>query len=221
MAITVVDLTEARKRVALILNAGPDDGTYATVSSEQMKYADGEVTDAILETDLEVVRAIVSTLGHGYRGYYLASSADLNYGDSIIAHPGKVGHVDIKVGSDYLAGILAPSLEAIQKWASDTTLHPVATCRGRYYITEDFKVFFIGDKARVQFITDVVKTAACQSPIIYTATVIRGAVGLLGKDGVDMGMIQNYYAQFQRDLEIIGQGASAVPALDLFKRAIG
>lgn len=221
MAITVVSITECEKRVAMILNAGPDDGTYAVASTDQQKYAPGEITDAILEADLEVVRTIVSTLGNGYRGNYLAASADLNYGDPIVAHPGKVGHVDIKIGAAYVAGILAPSLEAIQKWALDTTLYPTASCAGRYYITEDFKVFFIGDKARVQFITDIVKTAACQAPIIYTATVIRGAVSLLGKDGVDMGMIRDYYAQFQRDLEIIGQGASAVPALDLFKRAIG
>lgn len=218
---TVVSITECEKRVAACLTAGPDDGTYASASTDQTKVTAGEITDAILESDLEVCRTIVETPGNGYRAQYLANSADLNYGDSVGAHPGKIGHVDIKVGSDYLAGILAPSLEAIAKWKADTTLFPTASARGRYYITEDHKVFFIGDKARVQVITDIVKTAACQAPIIYTASVIRGAVSLLGKDGVDMGMIQNYYAQFQRDLEMIKAGAAAVPALDMYKRAVG
>lgn len=221
MPFVPVLLAEVQKRVAKILVADPDDGSYAVATTDQMHYAPQEITDAILETDMEVLREILSTLSNPYRVNYLANSADLNYGDTIPFHTGKIGHVDVKIGANYVPGILAPSLEAISRWAADTVLFPTVDCAGRYYITEEHKVFFIGDKIRVQVPSDIVVTGACQSPQNYTATVVRGSVSLLVKDGTDENLLQNMYAQYQRDLEMIRQGANAVPALDLFKRAVG
>lgn len=221
MAFVPVLLADVEKRVAAILVAGPDDGSFAAASADQMHYDPAEIIAAAKEIDLEVRRVIVSSLANGYRTQYIANSADLNYGDVIPFHPGKIGQPEVKIGADYVPGILAPSLEAIARWKADAALFPVATCAGRYYITEEHKVYFIGDKLRVQLPTDLVIGATLQAPQVYTATVVRGTVSALPKDGVDSNLGVSMYAQYQRDLEMINQGASAVPALDLFKRAVG
>jgi hypothetical protein len=217
MPATLADLTRCEKRVGQILNAGPDDGSYAVPTTDQAKYAPADIVDAIKQIDIEVVRTIQETVGQGYRGQYGAMAASNAYGAALPAHPGKFGSVEIQLtsGSAWEIGILAENVDIVRKLHRnpDNMYGSATENEGVYYISEDLRIYYIGLDARVFIPTEVVIGSTLLAPISYEATLIRGSIKFLLKDPVD-GNLAVYGADYARDIDLIRSGAGAVPALD-------
>lgn len=217
MAAQLSDLTRCQKRLAQILVANPDDGSYAVATTDQQKYAPQDLTDALLQADIEICRIIQETVGHGFRAQYGSMVGPIAYGATIQAHPGKLGSVEIQItaGSAWHPGILAEDLGVVRKVKlnPDGMYGSATENEGLYYISEDLKIYYIGTDARLFVPTDLVIAAALQSPAVYEPTVLRSAVRLVIKDPVDPNLA-TYGTDFNRDIQLIQANAAAVPALD-------
>lgn len=217
MPAILADLARCETRVGQILNAGPDDGSYAVPTTDQQKYAPGDIVDAIKQIDIEVVRTIQEIVGQGYRGQYGTMVASNAYGASLQAHPGKLGSVEVQItaGSAWHPGILAEDVGVVRKVKlnPDGMYGGATENEGLYYITEDLKIYYIGTDARVFIPTEVTIGSTLLAPISYEATIIRGSIRFLLKDPVDPNLA-TYGVDYDRDLSLIRSNAAAVPALD-------
>lgn len=190
----VVNYTEVTKMVIGIINADSASGFATTVTDA--KRSTGEIKEAILEADADVVLAYLDNLRHPYRAQFTDVSTDLAHGDEIPVHIGKHGKVVIKINSAdsfYEPGVLAPSVEMIRQLrvnrnnrygtlAHNALLSPIG---GRYRI-EDNKLYFTGSAAKIVVPTFAIDraTPACQAHEAHTSLVVSGAVAKLYKEGV-------------------------------------
>lgn len=220
----LASLLRLQKMVASILVANPDDMSYAAATlADQGKYSPEHITDAILYIDMEVVRIGQDTIGWGFRSQYGSEATVLN-GETIPAHPGQIGYVEIaKVGNDFQRGLRVQSIDAILKLQENpgNRYGSASINGGRYYIDEEMRLYFTGDEARVWTPDDLVITAACQAPAVYEPTIARGAVMMLAKDPLDPQLFSFYGQQYQADLARIKGLQEAVPPLDSFVKLGG
>jgi hypothetical protein len=212
--------------VASLLVANPDDGSYAAaILLDQQKYAPDHITDAILFIDMEVIRIGQDTPGWGFRSQYCAVTAVATSGNSLPAHPGKVGFVEIQktVTTSYVRGIRAQSIDAITRLIEnpDSRYGTGVINGGRYYIDEEDRFYFTGYRARVEVPLDLPITATCQAPAAYEPTIARGAVMMLAKDPLDPSLFSFYGQQYQADLARIRGLEMGVPPLDSLMKAGG
>lgn len=219
MAFTAVIIATAEKRVTGILNAGPDDGSYATSTADEGKYDDTEIRDAILEADAEICMAIISTLGHPYRSQYMTDVTGITYGQKLASRPGPLDTVEIQFADTiWHAGIPASSIDQIEKWKFNRSSKVNATtAQGRFFIDGD-KFYYVGNSARILTPADFAidySTPACQAPSIYTPAVVSGAVTKLLKDGSSVSDLSQIYGQHFRDsILLIRAGEEGIAKLE-------
>lgn len=225
----VADIDRLQKMVASTLNANPDDMSYAIATTDQDKYSPDHIKDAILTIDLEVIRTIQETPGHGYRPLY-GSYTLVSNGASIPGHSGKVGGVEIRRTSQapLQRGIRVESIDVINKLQlnpgaryGSTAIAGQEIWGGYYYIDEDMRLYFTGYTAYVFTPTVLDRTGFCQCTLAYEPTIFRGSISLLAKDPVDPTLSGAYLQAYERDLALIRAGGAAVPPLDSFVKAGG
>lgn len=213
----LADLTRCTNKVAAILGAGPDDGSFGPADlSQQEKYSPDDILMAVKAIDLEIVRAIQGTVGHGYRSNYGTMVTGITYGMTLPGHPGKLGSVEIKLVSNaWEPGVLAEDLNVVRKLHlnPDNMYGSATENEGEYYIAEDLKAYFIGQDMRAFIPTELNTGGTLLSPISYEPTICRGSVKFLAKDPVDPNLV-TYGTDYVRDMGDIKAGSGAVPALD-------
>jgi hypothetical protein len=180
----VVNIVQAQKAIAAVLEVGPEDGTFAAASADQNLITADEIIEAILVIDMEVREWIADSPQNGHRGTYLVNSADIvASGSQVPPHAGKLGTIKIKLQSGaYVIGEEAPSISAFRLWQQNPTIWPVADVQGRYIIVDEDIIEFIGTAAQVKYVPPMTidrATPACQAPEEYTGVVIRGALARL------------------------------------------
>jgi hypothetical protein len=225
VAIAVIDLTTCENYVAGIVNARAEGNAWGPASAtDQERFSPTDITTAVKVIDLEIRTTIVETVGHWARGEYLGASADLSDGAEMPFHIGRLGAVDVKLTSGtYVLGIECRNVDVYRKLkANPDGMYGDATeNEGRYYLSEEHRVFIIGSKARVWTVAEAAIGGTLLSPINYTATVVRGACSILDKDGVDPSTGQKYSVLYEQDLARIRGDETVVPPLAAFQRAGG
>lgn len=224
MPIALADLATVTAFISAVVGASPEDQSFVIADTTQGKYAPAHITLAAKQADLEICRIIQEVVGQGFRGNYMTVSGELNTGASITPHAGKTGHVEVKYADGtWRPGILIANFEQFNKMKinPDGMYGDGSSLQGRYHITEDDVVDFIGTKLRLRLPNDLTITAALQSPKVYEPAVGRRAVTLLVKDGVDVNLFAVYSQWAIADEQSIRGNAGAIPPLDAFTRAAG
>lgn len=219
-----VDFTLVHKRLARLLNAQPDDGSWAITSTDQGKFTSEEVVAGMFGGQGDVYALIVSSLENGHRNDFCADSAELNNGDEIPSHPGKAGAPQIKLADNsWVPSRLAPSLDALLLWQRNTGLFPASIVEGHYF---DFagKVYFIGQKARyhlpAEYVPDRVTPAFMLQEIFENPILCAAASKLPAKRGMGSELASFYGSQFVSIYAPLISGNSSVfPEVHAFQRS--
>ncbi len=225
MPAQLATIARVQKLIPAILNAGPDDMSYAAATlTDQQKYSPDHITDAILYADIEVCRARQETIGDGFRQNYGAVTAVAS-GASIGGHPGRIGFVEIKkLSTDgWRRGIKVQSIDEINKLLDnpDSRYGTASIFGGRYHIDEEMRLYFTGDSCQIFVPSDLAITAACQAPAVDEPRVARGAIMMLAKDPLDPNLFTFFSQLFARDLMGIKNLDAPIPALDSFSKMGG
>lgn len=200
MAIDLADITVLTKQCLAILNAS---SSYAATSDDD-KFTDDEVEEALLEGDERFWLVIAETVGHWARPDIMTESADITTnGAEVESHTGELGLVTIKYvdgDSDYKLGkpMKREEIEIILR-DTDSTYNAVHNVTGTlsagYFDPEALKdgiAYFTGIAFRVR-IAAYARSAACQSPQSYAAGTLAHAWGVLfSKDGLDPELARYY-----------------------------
>lgn len=215
----VVQYIEVLPQVIARVNLGAAN-TYSTTLSDD-RYSLGEIEEVILLTDLEVRREIARSPRNGHWAAMLTASSDLTHRAAVPEHEGVLGEVEIKVNEDDTTYIppkdnpVTPTdIEMYREnpdncfgtSAHDAASSPIAGC----FTMRSQRGFLTGYRWRVYYIPPFTidrATPACQSPEDCTATVVRGSVAKLKKEGMqNPELFDKHYAEFQNDLADIHEG---------------
>lgn len=188
----VVSISRVRKRVIELLLAAGRGARYTDAVGDQKRYAAlQELTDAIIEADMQVCLAILETPGHPYASGFMTASSNLANGDILPAFVGALGKVEIDPtgAGTFRGGILAPSLDELLEVIHHASLFPTCT---RYYWVEGNVINHSGSAARVYYPSFTKNDSACQAHEAYTLAVLCRALSVLRKDGGDPGFYSDY-----------------------------
>jgi hypothetical protein len=211
----VVNIVQAQKAIAAVLEVGPEDGTFAVASADQNLITADEILEAVLDADMEVREWIADSPQNGHRDTYLVSSADIvASGSKIPAHAGKLGTIRIKLQSGaYVIGEEAPSISAFRQWKANPTIWQPADMEGRYIISDEHILEFFGLAAQVQYVPPMTidrATPACQAPEEYTGVVKRGALSRLQR-AYNQALVRAAADEYTQDEVAIKGGAKDRP----------
>ncbi len=200
-------LATVQKSVIHLMNANTS-GTYNTSITDD-RFTAGLIDEAIFSADEQVVLAILETVGHFARPDYLAASSSLTHGAEIPAHVGSLGQVLI----DGVPGVEAPAEAIVRYRENDSASYGTGSgLTGMFHISEEDVIYFTGTAATVR-IASYTRSAALQSPGIYTGAVVCGAVAMLLKEGGNAERAAYYGQLFSSHLQMIRANKKAIPEL--------
>lgn len=216
-----VILAIARPQVIHLMNANTS-GVYDTSITDD-RFTSGLVDESLFENDETVYLTCAESVGHWSRPDMLTLSSDLSNGDAIPSHIGDLGKVVIKRSggeSIYYPATPVRSAEDITRYRENSddsygeTAHDASgsALAGLYHITEEGLIYFTGYRAKVWRIA-YTRTGALQSPAIYTAAVVCGAVASLLKEGGNVERAAYYGQRFSNYLQMIRGNQKAIPEL--------
>lgn len=211
----VVSISRVRKRVIELLLAAGRGARYADAVADQKRYTVlQEITDAVVESDMQRCAVIISTVGHPYRASFMTPTGNLATGDFItpagIAQHGKV-EIDPTGTGTFKAGRLAKSHDHLLEIIHHPTLFPNSK---RWYWIEDSVIEHSGSAAKVWYPSFTKNDAACQAHELYTAGVLAGTIPLLRKDGGDPSFFDDYAEMAAVGDELIAARAKALPDIE-------
>jgi hypothetical protein len=211
----VASVSRIRKRVIELLLAAGRGNRYADAVGDQKRYTVlQEITDAVVESDMQRCAVIISTVGHPYRAAFMTPTANLASGDFItpagIAQHGKV-EIDPTGGGTFKAGRLAKSHDHLLEVIHHPALFPNSK---RWYWIEDSCIEHSGSAAKVWYPSFTKTDAACQAHELYTPGVMCGAIALLRKDGGDPTFYDDYAEMAAIGDQFIAQGVKALPSIE-------
>lgn len=218
----VADLTITKRQVIQLLNADTS-GVDVTSATDDRFNAPLFIPESIFEADEDVFTACAESIGHWARADMLTLSSDLSNGDVIPTHIGDLGRVVIKRSSGetiyYPATTVASAEEITRYRENDSNSYGLlahdasgSAIAGLFHITEEDLIFFTGYRAKVWLIT-YTRTAALQSPAIYTAAIVCGAVARLLKEGGNVDRAGYFGQMFAGYLQMIRGNEKAIPQL--------
>lgn len=217
MAFTVASLTNLKKQCLAVLNAS---SSYNSVTDDD-KFVDGEIAEALLEGDERFWLAIAETVGHWARPDIMTESGDITTnGAEMTSHTGELGEVTIKYvsgDSDYKLGkpLKREEIEIILRDTSSifSAAHSASgTLTAGYYDPEALKdgvIYFTGYAFRAR-LAAYTRTAACQSPENYATGILAHAWGVLfSVDGLEPYLAQ-YYSREADKYEGMARGNAKI-----------
>ncbi len=211
----VVSISRVRKRVIELLLAAGRGARYADAVADQKRYTVlQEITDAIVESDMQRCAVIISTVGHPYRASFMTPTANLASGDYIL--PAGVGQhgkvmIDPTGAGTFKAGKLANSHDELLEVLHHPSLFPNSK---RWYWIEDNCIEHTGSAAQVWYPAFTKTDAACQAHELYTAGVLAGTMPLLRKWGGDSAFYDDFAAMAALGDQLIAQGVKALPDIE-------
>ena len=211
---TVVSISRVRKRVIALLLAHPRGGFYTDAVGGKGSYASlQEITDAVVDADMNVCLAILDTPGHPYASGFQVASSNLASGDTLPAFVGAHGRVviDPTGTGTFKRAVLAKSADEMAEVVNNPTLYP--NCKLFYFI-EAGTVEHSGSAARVYYPSFSKTDAACQAHELYTSAVLAGAIALLMKDGGDPQFFGEYAHVAAEALARIRAGEKTLPDIE-------
>lgn len=214
MAITLATM---RSEVYGSLNAA---NTYGSLDDNQ-RWTQGEVDDAILNADAEVIRAICDNPTHGARRTFLTSS-NVAHGGQIPAHLGPIDSVIFTITGGAYAGTRVGDFQ--RKGIEEDNRNPLSLTLipPRYFIEGDILYHNATGlvSAGASAVTVAVyyctysRTAACQAPDEMYHAVKAGAMStLVNKEGRYPDAQGVWGGQFAAMLQSIRAGAMSIPAM--------
>jgi hypothetical protein len=211
----VASLTRIRKRVISLLLADPRSGRYTDTVGDQKRYVDKqEITDAIIESDMQRCAVVIATVGHPYRAAFMTPTGNLATGDFItpagIGQHGKV-EIDPTGGGTFKAGKLAKSLDHLLEVLHHPTLFPNSK---RWYWIEDNAIQHTGSAAKIWYPAFTKNDSACQAHELYTPGVMAGAIALLRKPGGDPTFYDDYERMTLLADQMIAAKETALPDVE-------
>ncbi len=193
MPFTIANKTGIYEFVLAELNAST---AYAATTDDD-KFTDGQIAEAVYQADERYFVAIAETKGHWARPDIMNWSADVTaYLDEVAAHTGELGDVRIKyVSTDtgyQLANPLPREEIEIIRRNTDSTFNAAHNASGTitagYFDPEalnDGVCAFTGYAMQVR-IAFYVRTASLQSPEAYSSAISAHALAnLFATDGLD------------------------------------
>lgn len=210
MGLTLIATVTTRLKALLL--AGPRTNPYGGAAGELSTFpSDPEFTEAGIEGDADVCRAIVETVGHPSAALFMVASPNLASGTIIPDNVGAVGDVLV----DGVLSNLAESRSEILEIRSNAALYPNA---GKWHFIEGGVLYHTGTNG-VVYTPRFSKTNACQSPDIYTGAVVAAGMRYLMKDGADPNFFQYYANLFARQEAEIRGRQLVIPELVQYEKA--
>lgn len=210
----VASISRIRKRVIALLLAHPRGGYYTDNVGGKSTYASlQEITDAVVDADMNVCLAILDTPGHPYASGWQVASSNLASGDFLPPFIGAHGRViiDPTGTGTFKRAVLARSADEMAEVVNNPTLYP--NCKLFYFI-EGNCIEHSGSAARVYYPSFSKTDAACQAHELYTSAVLAGALALLYKDGGDPQFFGEYAQIFALADAAIRAGEKTLPDIE-------
>lgn len=199
MPLANVNRIKSRVNALLLLN-----DTYSATNSGQVgRYqSDQELTDAILQADVQVCEAICSVSNHPARAAFLVGvSGNLLNGTLLPVATGMIGQVLLTSGNNvFIPGKLARSKDEITE-AIELGADVYGNIAGFYFV-QDNLIYHTSLAARVGYCVVAIGTSP-QAPDIYEQVIIDGALSALLKDGGDTSQHQISEQKFQAGISNI------------------
>lgn len=227
MAFTVADITGTKKQTLGLLNAS---SSYNSVTDDD-KFTDGLIAEAIFEGDERFYTAGAETKGHWMRPEIMDwCTAVTTYLDEVPAHIGELGDVRIKyVSTDSVYQLAKPmTRQEIEIYRRDTdsylnaTHAATGTITAGYYDPEALKdgiCAFTGYALQVRIAT-YVRTSVLQCPQVYTSAIVAHALSyLFSVDGLDPELAKYYSGIADKYEGMIRGDAKVLTELPELKRA--
>lgn len=185
----------------LVLDSAVNNsGTLFSMSyggvSEDPRHPLWKITQAVLQKDIEICNAILSTSNHPRRNFFTfttSATAQTNTGVPFVSRSGLVRMVEIqhtdtvwRVGKQ-----LTPDwLPRLTTWISNRSNLFTAASQG-YYCIHNGQLYFTGTNIRVTYVDLVITPTACQAPQEYTNVVaLLAAADLFATEGDDLNATQ-------------------------------
>lgn len=222
MALASLSRIKSRINSALLLN----DGAYAATNTGSVGRfgSDQEITDAVLQTDMQVCQAIIETPNHPARAAFMVGlSANIANGGLLpTAALGAGGVVTVSTdGSAYTPAQRGKSKDEILEVIEVGVFVYGATSDdyAGYYFIEDNRLYHTSVIAKITYCVLAISTVP-QAPDMYEEAIIQGALSSLYKDGAASAEMHGTAEQkFQNALNIIRSFPRNEPEQQSFERA--
>lgn len=228
MAATVVDGTWVGARALGELNANLLDGSYSESTSDTDLFADWEVQKARLETDCELYGDISLNPQSDFWNQLSQESAEFASGTRVgtadtFKFQGALGRLQVKMGDASWRTAHEPvHLAQIMRWRNSALYTSLTEASyGRFCITPDLEVHFLGLFGRMRYVPEYEFDDAGylhRCPERTTPAQIRGTIVKLYKDGVDPSMIQEHAKQYAQDRADIRRGIATLADFVPYRR---
>lgn len=199
-----VTLAQAFAIVASELNATTTGRNAASLSTavDDDRHPKKEIEEVILQSDMEVVRAVIQTPGHPRRNQFINRVEIAASGDELPQATEGWSNVECFNGSEWITGN-ARSINVIQRINRRRAIYGGATKSASYFDISDGRAYFTGEKIRVDTYR-YIRTNECQSPDEYLSTVVNLSLGwLMHKEGDDVAAGQFYRQIGENQLQMI------------------